>query len=128
MRLLLDTHILLWALTDDPQLTLSVRDLLLDPRNDVFFSAASVWEIAIKRTLRKSAIPLSAENATRLFRDAGYEELAVSADHAARVETLPPLHSDPFDRILVAQALSEPMRLITHDRVVASYNSEIIRI
>lgn len=126
MRLLLDTHILLWALTDDPRLSIPVRTLLLEPHNDVFFSAASVWEIAIKRTLRRSEIPISATEAIRLFHEAGYEELSISANHTAMVETLPPLHADPFDRLLVAQALTEPMRLITHDRIVASYSSNIL--
>ena len=125
MRLLLDTHILLWALTDDPRLSIPVRTLLLEPHNDVFFSAASVWEIAIKRTLRRSEMPISATDAIRLFHEAGYEELSISAIHTAMVETLPPLHADPFDRLLVAQALTEPMRLITHDRIVASYSTHI---
>ena len=125
MRLLLDTHILLWALTDDPRLSIPVRTLLLEPHNDVFFSAASVWEIAIKRTLRRSEMPISATDAIRLFHEAGYEELSISANHTAMVETLPPLHADPFDRLLVAQALTEPMRLITHDRIVASYSNLI---
>jgi len=125
MRLLLDTHILLWALTDDPRLSIPVRTLLLEPHNDVFFSAASVWEIAIKRTLRRSEMPISATDAIRLFHEAGYEELSISANHTAMVETLPPLHADPFDRLLVAQALTEPMRLITHDRIVASYSTHI---
>jgi len=126
MRLLLDTHVLLWALTDDPRLTTSARELLLDPHNDVFFSAATVWEIAIKRALRRADIPVSAEQAIYLFREAGYEELEISAAHAARVETLPHLHVDPFDRLLVAQALTEPMRLITSDRIVASYSPGIL--
>lgn len=126
MRLLLDTHILLWALTDDPRLSPRIRDLLLNPKNDVFFSAASVWEIAIKRTVRRESMPIAAEQAVELFHEAGYGELEISASHAARIETLPPIHSDPFDRMLVAQALTEPMRLITHDRTVASYSDSII--
>ncbi len=126
MRLLLDTHILLWALTDDPRLSATVRDLLLDKNNDVFFSAASVWEIAIKRTLQRSGMPISATEAIRYFHEAGYEELGISASHTAMVESLPPLHTDPFDRLLVAQALAEPMRLVTHDRLVASYSPQIL--
>ena len=126
MRLLLDTHILLWALTDDARLPERARELLLDSHNEVFFSAASVWEIAIKRTLRRETLSISAEEAARFFRAAGYEELAVSSTHAAKVENLPPIHADPFDRLLVAQAMTEPMLLITHDRTIASYGSEII--
>ena len=125
MRLLLDTHILLWALTDDPRLSPRVRGLLLDPQNEVYFSVASIWEIAIKRSLRREDMPISAEQAIHLFHEAGYKELPISATHAASVETLPPIHADPFDRMLVAQALSEPLILITHDRIVASYNSNI---
>ncbi len=128
MRLLLDTHIILWALTDDPRLSIRVRELLLDPHHDVFFSAASVWEIAIKRTLRRVDMPLSAEEALKLFHDAGYEELSISSTHAALVETLPQIHADPFDRLLVAQALSEPMRLITHDQIIARYSNTIMLI
>ena len=126
MRLLLDTHILLWALTDDARLPERARELLLDSHNEVFFSAASVWEIAIKRTLRRETISISAEDAARFFHAAGYAELAVSSTHAAKVETLAPLHADPFDRLLVAQAMTEPMRLMTHDRTIASYGPEII--
>ena len=70
-------------------------------------------------------MPISAEQAIHLFHEAGYKELPISATHAASVETLPPIHADPFDRMLVAQALSEPLILITHDRIVASYNSNI---
>jgi PIN domain nuclease of toxin-antitoxin system len=125
MRLLLDTHILLWALVDDRRLSSGVREMLLDPSNDVFFSAASVWEIAVKRSLRRGDIPVSAKEAVRLFGEAGYEELGISVAHAVAVEALPSIHADPFDRLLVAQALSEPMRLITHDHVVASYGESI---
>lgn len=126
MRLLLDTHILLWALTDDSRLPSSVRELLLDSHNDVFFSAATIWEIAIKRSLRRSDMPVSAEDALRLFRGSGYEELGISSAHVARVEEMPMIHADPFDRLLVAQALTEPMRLITRDKAVAAYSSGIM--
>ena len=128
MRLLLDTHVLLWALADDRRLSSHVRELLLEPLNDVYFSAASVWEIAIKRALRRGTMPISAEQAVSLFHEAGYEQLAISSDHAVAVETLPAIHADPFDRMLIAQALSEPLRLVTHDAVVASYNDSIILI
>lgn len=126
MRLLLDTHILLWALTDDPRLSAPVRDLLLNPHNDIFFSAASIWEIAIKRTLRPDSMPISAKQAVQMFHEAGYEELGITADHTAWVETLPPHHADPFDRLLVAQAMAEPMRLITHDRIMSTYSDSIM--
>jgi PIN domain nuclease of toxin-antitoxin system len=126
MRLLLDTHIILWALTADPRLSATTQDLLLDPHNDVFFSAATILEIAIKHSLRRESMPIAAEHAMRLFAEAGYEELSITAAHAAKVETLPPLHNDPFDRLLVAQALTEPMRLVTHDRLIGSYSDSIL--
>ena len=126
MRLLLDTHILLWAVTDDPRLPTCVRELLLHPHNEVFFSVATIWEIAIKRSLRRVDMPVSAEESVKFFREAGYEELSISAAHAVWVETLPAIHADPFDRLLVAQALTEPMRLITRDKVVASYSPGIM--
>ena len=94
--------------------------------NDVYFSAVSIWEIASKRSLRPEGMPISAKQAVAMFHDAGYEELAVTADHAALVETLPAIHADPFDRLLVAQAMAEPMRLMTHDRVISAYSDSIM--
>lgn len=126
MRLLVDTHVFLWALTDSPRLSIRARDLLLDASNEVFFSAASIWEIAIKRTLKRTEMPISSELAINLLNSAGYLELGISAMHSARVETLPSIHSDPFDRLLVAQALVEPMHLVTSDRAVAAYSDSII--
>ena len=121
MRLLLDTHILLWALTDDARLPERARELLLDSHNEVFFSAASVWEIAIKRTLRRETLSISAEEAARFFRAAGYEELAVSSTHAAKVENLPPIHADPFDRLLIAQALEQQIAMVSRDPLIEAY-------
>ncbi len=126
MRLLIDTHVLLWALTDSPRLLPSTRELLLDPGNEVFFSAASIWEIAIKRSLRRTDMPIAADQAVSLLHNAGYEELAISAAHAVAMESLPTIHADPFDRMLAAQAISEPMRLVTHDKILASYLNNVI--
>ena len=126
MRLLLDTHIALWALVDSPQLSVRARDLLLDPSHRVFVSSASLWEIAIKRALGRGDMPIGASEAESLFARAGYEELPIRWVHAARVEHLPPIHSDPFDRILVAQAITEPMTLLTHDSTVAQYSDSIL--
>ncbi len=128
MHLLLDTHIALWALTDDPRLTSQARAAILDADNHVSVSAASVWEIAIKHALGRSALPFSATAAVGYFQQAGYRLLNVSPQHAAAVESLPMLHGDPFDRLLVAQAQIEPMRLLTHDRAVAAYSESIILI
>ena len=126
MKLLLDTHIGLWAITDSPRLAAEARRLILAPANQIHVSAASIWEIAIKHGLRKQSMPISGNEALAWFVKAGYALLPVSAEHAALVETLPAHHTDPFDRILAAQALAEPMRLITHDALVAKYSDTTI--
>ena len=126
MRLLLDTHIALWALVDSPRLPAKARLLILAPDNEVVVSAASVWEIAIKHGIAKKNMPVSGAEAKSWFTLAGYTLLPVTADHAALVEELPPHHADPFDRILVAQALDEPLRLVTHDPTVARYSDTVI--
>ena len=128
MNILLDTHVALWAITDNPNLSKVARDLIQSPRTEVWISAASIWEIAIKRSLSRGAMPVSSEDAVRYFRESGYQFLAVEPEHAIAVEKLPPHHQDPFDRILVAQALVEPMRLITHDEKVSRYSETILRI
>ena len=129
MRLLLDTHIALWALLDDPRLPTAARSLILDPAAEICVSAASVWEIAIKHSLargRPDDMPISGEQAMNWCSEAGYTLVAVTAAHAAAVEKLPQLHRDPFDRMLVAQALHQPMRLITHDATVKAYDPAIV--
>ncbi len=126
MRLLLDTHVAIWALTDDPQLSGIARDLLVNADNQVFVSAVTVWEIAIKHALQRFGVPFSGEDALRYFTDAGYDWLDITPAHAAATETLPPLHADPFDRLLVAQAVTEPLRLLTHDSTLAAYSDTIM--
>lgn len=126
MRLLLDTHVALWAIVDDVRLPQRARDLIASPANTVMVSAVNVWEIAIKRALARGDMPVSATDALRYFGEAGFECLAVSAEHAATVEALAPIHADPFDRLLVAQAMAEPLRLLTHDAMVARYSDAII--
>ena len=126
MNLLLDTHVALWAITDSPRLTPTARELIAAPDNTVHVSAASVWEIAIKHGLGRGDMPVTAKDAIRYFQESGYRLLAVEAVHAAALADLPKHHHDPFDRILVAQALVEPLRLITHDAVVARYSDTII--
>jgi PIN domain nuclease of toxin-antitoxin system len=126
VRLLLDTHIALWALVDSPRLPAKARLLILAPDNEVVVSAASVWEIAIKHGIAKKNMPVSGAEAKSWFTRAGYTLLPVTADHAALVEELPPHHADPFDRILIAQALDEPLRLVTHDPTVARYSDTVI--
>ena len=126
MNLLLDTHIALWAITDDPKLSQLARGLIASPDNFVWVSSASIWEIAIKRALGRGDMPVSSQQALEFFKQSGYRNLPIDAAHATAVESLPAHHQDPFDRILVAQALIEPMRLITHDAVVARYSDTII--
>jgi PIN domain nuclease of toxin-antitoxin system len=126
VRLLLDTHIALWALADDPALAPAAREAIADADNAVHVSVASLWEIAIKHALGRGAVPFGASQAARHFADAGYRILDISAAHAITVESLPPLHADPFDRMLVAQSLAEPMRLVTHDRAVAAYSDAVM--
>ena len=128
MNLLLDTHVALLAITDSPKLPLKARELIASPRTNVWISTASIWEIAIKHSLSRGDMPISGHEALRYFSESGYRQLPIEAEHAVAVEDLPAHHNDPFDRILVAQALVEPMRLMTHDALVALYSDTIIKI
>lgn len=128
MRLLLDTHIALWAVADSPRLPVAARELLLAPENRLFVSAASIWEIAIKHRIAARKMPVSGTRALRLFQRAGYLLLPIAAAHAAAVDALPAHHADPFDRILVAQALHEPLRLVTGDGGLAAYSDTVIAV
>ena len=121
MNLLLDTHVALWAIADSPELSAQAREWIAEPRNTVWISAASVWEIAIKHSLGRGDMPVSAKDALEYFRQAGYRLLPIEPEHAAAVEALPLHHQDPFDRLLVAQAQTEPMRLLTRDAQIRRY-------
>jgi PIN domain nuclease of toxin-antitoxin system len=125
MGLLLDTHLLLWSLAASRKLPTDLRDLLVDPRNTVFYSAASVWEIAIRSRLRRRDFRVNVAVLLRGASETGFVELPVSAAHAARTTTLPDLHKDPFDRLLVAQALVESAVLLTNDAQLAPYGSQV---
>lgn len=126
MRLLLDTHIALWAIADSPELSAEARRLILTPKNEIYVSAASIWEISIKHGLGRGKMPISGSEAAEFFAQAGYLTLDITAEHAVLVENLPAHHADPFDRILIAQALYEPMHLLTHDKTIAAYSDTII--
>jgi PIN domain nuclease of toxin-antitoxin system len=126
VNVLLDTHVALWAITDSPRLSTHARMLLEDPNASIWVSAASIWEISIKHRLGRGEMPVSGQDALAFFRDAGYRILPIAADHAIAAADLHPHHQDPFDRILVAQAQVEPMHLMTHDSVVAKYDTSII--
>lgn len=126
MRLLLDTHVALWAIVDSPRLVEHARSLILDPANSIHISTTSVWEITIKHMLGKGDMPVSGTQAAAHFQAAGYIELPIVNAHVALLETLPPHHADPFDRLLIAQALAEPLRLLTHDATLKPYSDSII--
>ena len=119
MRLLLDTHVLLWWLSDDRKLATSGRQIIANPNNDVFVSSASVWEISIKTALGRLEIELDdLENA--IARN-GFRSLPFGIRHAITAGRLPAVHRDPFDRMLVAQASVEELRIVSHDRVFERY-------
>lgn len=128
MNLLLDTHVALWAITDSPRLPQKARELILSPKTTIWISVASVWEIAIKHTLGRGDMPVSCRSAVRYFRESGYRFLPVEVEHTMAVEELPAHHQDPFDRILIAQALTEPMRLMTCDSLLVRYSDTVIQI
>jgi PIN domain nuclease of toxin-antitoxin system len=121
MKLLLDTHILLWAAGNPERLSVEARALLNDPENELFFSAASLWEIAIKNNLGRVDFQVNARLLRRGLLDNGYQELAINSVHAVSIDNLPMIHKDPFDRILVAQAMVEGITLLTADSLVAQY-------
>jgi PIN domain nuclease of toxin-antitoxin system len=125
MKLLLDTHVLLWAASGSDRLSAVVRAEIASPDNDPIVSAASIWEIAIKRGLGRSDFVVDPRLLRRGLLDAGYTELPVTSEHAAAVAGLPPLHKDPFDRLLVAQAIVEGITLLTADDRVAQYPAPI---
>ncbi|HYZ63550.1 MAG TPA: type II toxin-antitoxin system VapC family toxin [Acetobacteraceae bacterium] len=128
MRLLIDTHILLWALLKTSRLTNEFRAILQDRSSTVVFSAASIWEIAIKRGLGRADFQVDPERVAHAARRIGFTELPVHAAAAARVASLPLLHRDPFDRLLIAQALSEPMHLYTADPQLKPYSELVVLI
>jgi PIN domain nuclease of toxin-antitoxin system len=121
VRYLLDTHTFLWLTTDDPHLTPTVRAIFLDSEQECFLSAASVWEIAIKVSLGKLTLAMSLEHLVRGGVDRGLRVLDVTSGHAYHIERLPFHHRDPFDRILVAQALHEGMPLLSRNAQLDAY-------
>lgn len=128
MILLLDTHLLLWAAGTPDRLSTEARLLLEEPDNQLAFSAASLWEIAIKRGLGRSDFQVDPRLLRRGLTDNGYRELAITGEHALQVDALPPIHKDPFDRILVAQAMAEGITLLTSDDIVARYPGPVRRV
>lgn len=125
MRILLDTNALLWAMTNGPRIA-PVRDLLLDDENEVFVSTVSWWEIAIKTHIGKLNANLPELRAAS--QESGFLELPLLGSHAEMLATMPRHHNDPFDHMLLAQAMSEPMRLITGDSVLTQYTPLVLQI
>ena len=121
MKLLLDTQLLLWAAGDPSRLSAVARALIEGPDNELFFSAVSLWEISIKRGLDRSDFQVDPRVLRRGLLDNGYNELPVTSEHAVAIEGLPPIHKDPFDRMLVAQATVEGITLLTADSLVSQY-------
>jgi len=128
VRLLLDTHIALWAVVDSPRLSVKARELILAPAAEVYVSAASIWEISIKYALGRENMPISGARAADYFTRAGYFRLPMTWEHALTVECLPLLHADPFDRMLVAQSRSEPMILLTSDGTLPAYGDTVLMV
>ncbi len=122
-RFLLDTHVLLWWLTDDPRLGASARQTIADAQNEVFVSAATGWEVAIKRALGKLRAPDELETEVK---EEGFVPLSITFRHAEQAGALPLLHRDPFDRVLIAQALAEDLILITNDERIKRYDVQTL--
>ena len=126
MRLLLDTHVLLWAAGQPEKLTEWARSLLTAPENSLFFSAASIWEVVIKHSLGRTDFKADPARLRKLLVAHGYIELPVMAEHVLKIETLPLLHKDPFDRLLIAQAREEGMQLLTVDASILLYGESTL--
>jgi len=128
MKLLLDTHLLLWAAGDPDKLSREARALIEQTENELFFSAASLWEVAIKSGLGRTDFCVDARLLRRGLLDNGYSELPIVSEHAVATDGLPAIHRDPFDRLLVAQAMVEGITFLTADAIVAEYPGPIRRI
>lgn len=128
MKILLDTHVLLWVAGDPQQLSAQARKLLEDPQNQLYFSAASLWEVSIKNKLGRADFKVDLPVLRRNLLDYGFEEIAINSAHTLAVEALPNIHKDPFDRMLVAQTIVEGITLMTADSAVAEYPVAVIRV
>ncbi len=128
MTLLLDTQLLLWAAGQPERLSAAARRLLNDPANELLFSAASLWEIAIKHTLGREDFRVEPRVLRRRLIDNGYVELSVTSEHAVNIDALPSLHKDPFDRLLLAQAYAEGITLLTGDARLGGYPGPVRKV
>jgi PIN domain nuclease of toxin-antitoxin system len=125
VRLLLDTHILLWTIAESRRLSEAARALIGDPDHDLAFSVLSLWEVAIKAGLGREDFRIDVESLRRRLFDNGYAEIHMTGAHAVAIASLPPLHRDPFDRMLVAQAIVEGLTLVTADPALAKYPGSV---
>ena len=121
MTYLLDTHFLVWILIDDSHISKAARTILTDPRNRLIVSVASIWELSIKHARRSKFIPIDPSVIRRKLLEDGYIELPISGEHVLAAGALPPIHKDPFDRLLIAQSTIEGIVLLTADKGIATY-------
>lgn len=131
MNLLLDTHILIWALNEDPKLSEKARSLILDPDNAIYYSSVSIWEVAIKHALHPDNVQFSGKELSQYCQEAGFLPVEMRDKHVYALETITraddaPAHHDPFDRILIAQAKAENLSFLTHDSLIPYYNETCI--
>ena len=131
MNILLDTHILIWALNDDPRLPEKARELILDPDNAIYYSSISVWEVSIKHAIHPDNVSFTGKDLAGFCQDAGFLPVEMRDRHVFALETLTrakgaPLHHDPFDMMLIAQAKAENMSFITHDSLLPWYREKCI--
>lgn len=131
MKILLDTHIALWAMTDTEKLSEEVVRMLESRKNEVYYSIASVWEIAIKHKIKPEQMPISEEEFVRLCEKTGFAQLSIEPEHIFLLKTLrrpdnAPKHNDPFDRMLLAQAKYEKLSLLTHDSLIPYYEEKCV--
>jgi len=125
VRLLLDTHLLLWAAASSKRLSPEAREILEDGTNEAYYSAASIWEIAIKSSIARRDFRIDLDALRSALPKMQLVELPITASHAAGVIRLPPIHRDPFDRLLVAQSMAEPLTLLTNDALLAEYGASV---
>lgn len=133
MKLLLDTHIILWALNDNPKLSGQARKLIMDAGNDIYYSSASIWETTIKYMSKPDKIRISGSKLSDLCREMGYQMLPITDDHVKALETLVysnqnQVHNDPFDRIMIAQAKADRLIFITHDSKIPFYGESCVMV
>lgn len=131
MNILLDTQILLWALSNNDKLSDLARSLILDPKNNIYYSSASIWEITIKHLKHPDTFSFSGKDVSQYCRDAGYLQVRIIDEHCYTIESLKrkensPEHNDPFDKLLISQAKCERLTLITHDSLIPDYEEDCI--